>query len=58
MRVTVLFRRPGALARLGVALDKAPQGIDELAGEFVPVRHASLLAGPACLPGRAVAMTF
>jgi hypothetical protein len=32
---------------------------DELPGEFVPVRHASLLTGPqrAC-PGRAIAMIF
>src|SRR6185437_13089532 len=42
---------PQALVRLGVALGKPPQGVQELLGEFVPVRHASLLACPS-MPAR------
>ena len=51
MLVPVLFLRAEALAQLGVAWAKAPQGSNELAGEFVPVRYASLLAGASMAAG-------
>ena len=41
--------RPQALLRLGVALDESPQGVEELAGEFVPVGDPGLLM---FVPGR------
>ena len=41
--------RPQALVRLGVALDESPQGVEELAGEFVPVGDPGLLM---FVPGR------
>ena len=43
--------RPQALVRSGVALDKSPEGIQELLSEFVPVRHARLLVRPSMLAG-------
>src|SRR5262245_3803020 len=49
--VRVLFLSPGALAQLGVVFAKAARSTNELAGEFVSVRHASLLAGPSMAAG-------
>ena len=53
----IIPARPQALHRLGVALNILPPGVQELLGEFVPVRHASLFVRPSMPVGSCHRMT-